>query len=151
MIIKKDSWHYRLLDLFEAVPRELKRHGSFGLCPYCRCVLSSLIQALIICLITLGLLFLVASYIAFCFGYSISREPAVLAGVGVIIISFSALIGINVCWGDLIKEKEDAFLQRLSIKKTFKTEPKKPKEPSIIREWFKAIHDKVCPSITLEE
>jgi hypothetical protein len=93
----------------------------------------------------------VASYIAFCFGYPISRGSVVLAGAGAMIISFSAFIGINIFWGDLLREKEDAFFERLSIKKSFENKPKKAKEPSLIREWFKAIHDKVCPSITLEE
>ena len=148
MIIKKDSWHYKLLDLFDEVPWELKRTGSFGLRPYCRSVLLALFEALVICLTTLALLFFVASYIALCSGHPISKEPALLAGAGAAIIAFSAFIGINVCWGDLIKEKEGAFLQRLSIKKTYE---RKLKEPSLIREWFKAIHDKVCPSITLEE
>jgi hypothetical protein len=148
MIIKKDSWHYRLLDLFGDVPWELKNYGSFGLCPYCRCVLFALFQSLVICLITLSLLSFVVSYIAFCFGYPISKEPVLLAGAGVIVIAFSAFIGINICWGDLIKEKEDDFFQLFSIKEFYE---RKPKEPSLIREWFKAIHDKVCPSITLEE
>ena len=148
MIIKKDSWHYKLLDFFGDLPWELKRHGSFGLCPYCRRVFLALFKALVVCLVLLVPLFFVVGYIAFCFGYLISRQPVELAGAGAAIIAFSAFIGINVCWGDLIKEKEGAFLQRLSIKKTYE---RKPKEPSLIREWFKAIHDKVCPSITLEE
>ena len=90
MIIKKDSWHYRLLDLFEVVPWELKHHGSFGLCPYCRRVLSALFLALVMSLTILVLLSCVVSYIAFCFGYPISRAPVVLAGAGLIIIYFSA-------------------------------------------------------------
>ena len=148
MIIKKDSWHYKLLDFFDEVPWELKRTGSFGLCPYCRRVFLALFKALVVCLVLFVPLFFVAAYIAFCFGYLISEDPVLLAIPGAIIIAFSAFIGINVCWGDLIKEKEGAFLQRLSIKKTYE---RKPKDPSLIREWFKAIHDKVCPSITLEE
>ena len=148
MIIKKDSWHYRLLDFFGDLPWELKHHGFFGLCPYCRRVFLALFKALVVCLILLVPLFFVAAYIAFCFGYTISDEPVALAGVGVAIIAFTAFIAINVCWGDLIKEKEGAFYSAFQLKKTYE---RKPKEPSLIREWFKAIHDKVCPSITLEE
>jgi len=151
MIIKKDSWHYKLLDFFGDLPWELKRHGSFGLCPYCRRVFLALFKALVVCLVLLVPLFFVVGYIAFCFGYLISRQPVELAGAGAAIIAFSAFIGINVCWGDLLREKENAFLQRISIEKTFERKPKKPKEPGLIRVWLKAMHDKVCPSITLEE
>ena len=151
MIIKKDSWHYRLLDFFGDSPWEWGYHGSFGLCLYCRRVFLALFKAFVLCLILLMPLSIVAIYIAFCFGYAISDEPVALASFGAVIIAFSAFIGINGCWGDLIKEKESAFLQRISIKKSYERKPKKAKEPGLIRVWLKAVHDKVCPSITLEK
>jgi len=151
MIIKKDSWHYKLLDFFGDSPWEWGYHGSFGLCPYCRRVFLALFKALVVCLVLLVPLFFVAAYIAFCFGYPISGQPFLLAGAGAAVIAFTAFIAINVCWGDLLRGKENAFLQRISIKKSFERKPKKPKEPGLIRVWLKAMHDKVCPSITLEE
>ena len=151
MIIKKDSWHYKLLDFFGDLPWELKGHGSFGLCPYCRRVFLALFKALVVCLVLLVPMFFVAAYIAFCFGYPISGQPVVLSAAGATIIAFTAFMAINVCWGDLIKEKEGAFFRRFLIKKSYERKPKKAKEPGLIRVWLKAMHDKVCPSITLEE
>ena len=151
MIIKKDSWHYRLLDLFEIAPWELRHYGSFGLCPYCRRVFVALLLAFISCLLLLVPICLVAMYVEFCLGRLTQDGSVPMAFIGGATITIIAALLINRRWGDYFKEKEKRLLKRYRTKTSFESKPKKPKEPSLIREWFKAIHDKVCPSITLEE
>ena len=145
MIISKDSWHYRLLNFFNMLPYELIYSHKCNLCPYFRTVIASTIYAFMLLAIIAVLLFFMATSVMYIFGYHVFNERLPMVGficMGVLLLSF-----ILFKYGEIMAEKLIYFLDERRDKK----DKPKNRKPSLFKARIKAMHDKVCPEITLEE
>lgn len=154
---KKTSWHYRLLtECFEPL-REPAHKIPENLCPYCYFLFWHLIKMIslyfIIAVFILG--FIIAPIDIYLFniglGHYIPNEGisdfcdlVIVCGVALWVVLFFTLILVFYCCF------LDPYLTKLSKRQrdNWSNRPfKKDAEPSVIREWIKAKHEKICPKI----
>lgn len=134
MIIKKTSWHYKLISWFDVSP-------SDSLCPYVRQLLTYIALSLVLCCIAVA--------VAIIFGWA--PLHVLLALMGIIAISANQLTVGLVIWA--IYTVAGVILGgRYLRKKHRERNPYNPvlKEPNLVMAYIKAKKEKFCPTLTFE-
>jgi membrane-bound ClpP family serine protease len=134
MIIKKTSWHYKLISWFDVSP-------SDSLCPYVRQLLTYIVISLLLCFVAVG--------VAILFGWA--PLHVLLALMGIIAISANQLAVGVIIWA--IYTLAGVILGgRYLLKKYRECNPYSPvlKEPNIVMAYIKAKKEKFCPTLKFE-
>ena len=128
MKISTTSWHYRLIQFAEMrVPHNL--------CPYCRQVLwAALFLFFVGVIIAFGAFLVVSIPLHWVWRWF---QPSAIIGACLLIIILTTLLIETV--------KERRRTERYERARKIKKGEIPPPKPSLIAEWFRAAHDKVCP------
>lgn len=149
MNIDPGSWHYRLLLSWNSykvykVPTNL--------CPYIRQLAAALF---IFSSVGLGVLSLVgstlAAWTALAMGWDLSEDSPYHA-IYMIGGSVSAVIAIVLLWAALYWSVQGIKFAYRKARNAVSSDtgPVEPSEPSLVVEYLKAKHDKVCPQLTFK-
>lgn len=133
MIIKKTSWHYKLIKFFDFRP-------SNSLCPYVR-------QLVLACLLVL---FNIAVGIAISIVFVLQPIHVLLALAGLMVITPNALAIGLIGWAVwvLIGIFVGGHWLRKWNRERNKSKPET--EPNIVMAYIKAKKEKICPTIDFE-
>lgn len=132
MIIKKTSWHYKLIKWCGHTP-------SDSLCPYVRQILMALALSLF--------LIVIASCVFVVFVWNPLHVLAAL--MGIVSITPNALMVGLIAWA-VYAVAGIVFGGKYLRKKYRERNPVVEKEPNIVMAYLKAKKDKFCPSIDFE-
>lgn len=136
MIINRNSWHYKLMD--DALDLNVPR----SLCPYVRKLVFTLgvLAGLAMCA-----LWFVAALICAPLGwFGVIDFPT--SGNDQTVWEFLALFG-TAMWGVIAILACGGGLVELRKRQEAKRYYSESKEPGLIRSYWKAVHDKVCPML----
>jgi predicted membrane protein len=132
MIIKKTSWHYKLIQWFGHTP-------SDSLCPYVRQILLAFALSLF--------LIAIASCIFIVFVWNPLHVLAAL--MGIVSINANALMIGLVAWA--VYAIVGIVMGGKYLRKKYREKnPVVEKEPNIVMAYIKAKKDKICPTLNFE-
>lgn len=135
MIIKKDSWHFRLMGEWNRRAATKYEYRGGGLCDYFWSVVYALISATIVCSASLALI-LVVLYLLVVAPLLMFWVPAMVepGSIGIIIWLFTA-VASGMAW---LHHKFDTRKRAA------------PKPDGLLKSYIKARKEKFCPTIKVE-
>ena len=149
--VDKNSWHYKLVvDILDiSDPIKIKNRG---LCHYVRmigvallmCVtLFVLVEVLLMSLISVIVVPIINLYLGIPFDSYLGSEIEIFVVVGMLLYAFAIVIGMCVYLSYQLRKWQTKMAQQSYDNRNSN------KPPSVFKEYWKAIHDKICPSIKI--
>lgn len=135
MKFSKNSWHYKLLEYCEMEPYA---DEHFNLCPYTRRVIAALGLSAMGAIFLLVIGIIIAAFPIFVFGADIDIGMAFI----------SSLLWVPLIYYCVRHWWFKDFVDEKVLRKKLDTVGK---GPGLVKSYFKALHDKVCPPIEFTE